>query len=49
MLEYTGGPEVAEVDDPSVEEERALELRQQEAAKAADEMDQMEEDDEDDE
>ena len=32
-----------------LQEERALELRQQEAAKAADEMDQMEEDDEDDE
>lgn len=49
MPEYAGGPEITEVEDPSVEEEKALELRQQEAAKAADEMDQMEEDDDDDE
>lgn len=45
--EYADGADVHEQDDPTVEEEKALEEREKEL-KAAEEMDDLEDDDEDD-
>ncbi|XP_031572967.1 radial spoke head protein 4 homolog A-like [Actinia tenebrosa] len=48
MKEYPVLPEVTEIDDPTVEEERALKKAQEEAVEAAEEMEDMDDDDDDD-
>ncbi|XP_001639413.2 radial spoke head protein 4 homolog A isoform X1 [Nematostella vectensis] len=48
MEEYPTVPEVTEVDDPTVEEERALKKAQEEAMEAADDMEDVDDDDDDD-
>lgn len=48
MKEYPVVPEVTEIDDPTVEEERALKKAQEEAVEAAEEMEDMDDDDDDD-
>ncbi|NWI98854.1 RSH4A protein, partial [Crypturellus undulatus] len=49
QTEYPSGPEITETNDPSVEEERALQAAQEEALAAAEEEEEEEEEDEDDE
>jgi len=46
--EFSSGPEITEVDDPSPEAEAALKAAQQEAAEAAEEMEEGEEEEDDD-
>ena len=48
LEEYPIGPDVMEMDDPTVEDEQALKKAQEEAMKAAEEMDGMDDDDDDD-
>ena len=48
MEEYPVVPEVTEVDDPTVEEERALKKAQEEAMEAAEDMDDVDDDEDDD-
>lgn len=48
MDEYPLVPEVTEVDDPTVEEERALKKAQEEAMEAAEDMDDVDDDEDDD-
>ena len=48
LEEYPVGPDVMEMDDPTVEDEQALKKAQEEAMKAAEEMDGMDDDDDDD-
>ena len=48
LEEYAIGPDVMEMDDPSVEDEQALKKAQEEAMRAAEEMDGMDDDEEDD-
>ena len=48
MEEYPVVPEVCEVDDPTVEEERALKKAQEEAMEAAEEMEDADDDDDED-
>lgn len=46
--EYPEAEEMRELDDPTVEEERALKEREEEALRAAEEIENLEEDDDDD-
>ena len=48
LEEYPNGPEVLEMDDPTVEEEKALKQAQEEAMRAAEDMDDDDDDDDDD-
>eukprot|EP00794_Sanderia_malayensis_P018767 gene18767-20658_t len=48
MEEFPVGPDVQEMDDPTVEDEHALKKAQEEALRAAEEMDGMDDDDDDD-
>ena len=48
LEEYPSGPDVLEMDDPTVEDEQALKKAQEEAMRAAEEMDDMDDDDDDD-
>ena len=48
LEEYPAGPDVLEMDDPTVEDEQALKKAQEEAMRAAEEMDDMDDDDDDD-
>ncbi|CAM4545727.1 unnamed protein product [Lepidochelys olivacea] len=49
QTEYPSGPEITEMNDPTVEEEQALKAAQEEALAAAEEMDEIEEEEEEDE
>ncbi|KAM9143827.1 radial spoke head protein 6 homolog A-like [Pangshura tecta] len=49
QTEYPSGPEITEMNDPTVEEEQALKAAQEEALAAAEEMDEMEEEEDEDE
>ena len=46
--EYPNAPEINEMEDPSVEEERALKEREDEAIKAAEDIDNLEDEDDED-
>lgn len=46
--EYPSGPEIAEMDDPSVEEEQAFRITQEAAALSAEENEETEDEDNDD-
>lgn len=48
MEEYPVVPEVTEVDDPTVDEERELKKAQEEAMEAAEDMDDVDDDEDDD-
>lgn len=48
LEEYPSGPDVLEMDDPTVEDEQALKKAQEEAMRAAEEMDDMDDDDDED-
>ena len=48
LEEFPSGPDVMEMDDPTVEDEQALKKAQEEAMKAAEEMDGMDDDEDDD-
>ena len=48
VSEYPVGPDVQEMDDPTVEDEQALKKAQEEAMRAAEDMDGIEDDDDED-
>ena len=48
MEEYPDGPEITEVDDPTVEEEQAVKAAQEEAMEGAEDGDDLVDDEDDD-